>query len=60
MLAERDRTGWDQISLTDPGSGAMAAHTHGAVGHDVRFAVDTQHKVTIEQRVTRRLSIWSY
>src|SRR6516165_3362921 len=28
MLAELDRTGESQISLTDPDSRAMAAHTH--------------------------------
>ena len=32
MLAQLDRTGEDQISLTDPDSRAMAAHTHVAVG----------------------------
>src|SRR5436309_6408459 len=31
MLAELERTGADQISLTDPDSRAMAAHTHVAV-----------------------------
>jgi hypothetical protein len=32
MLAQLERTGEDQISLTDPDSRAMAAHTHVAVG----------------------------
>src|SRR5437763_7941857 len=32
MLAELDQTGESQISLTDPDSRAMAAHTHVAVG----------------------------
>src|ERR1700684_3007317 len=41
MLAELDRTGEDQISLTDPDSRAMAAHTHVAVGYNVQVAVDT-------------------
>ena len=31
MLAELDQTGESQISLTDPDSRAMAAHTHIAV-----------------------------
>ena len=35
MLAELDRTGESQISLTDPDSRAMAAHTHIAVGYNV-------------------------
>ncbi|MGH7099509.1 MAG: hypothetical protein ACREE4_17860, partial [Stellaceae bacterium] len=34
MLAELERTGEDQISLTDPDSRAMAAHTHVAVGYN--------------------------
>jgi hypothetical protein len=38
MLAELDQTGESQISLTDPDSRAMAAHTHVAVGYfDRRF-----------------------
>jgi hypothetical protein len=36
MLAELDRTGESQISLTDPDSRAMAAHTHAAVGYKCR------------------------
>src|ERR1700712_1784641 len=39
MLAQLDRTGEDQISLTDPDSRAMAAHTHVAVGYNVQVAV---------------------
>jgi transposase len=38
MLAELDRTGESQISLTDPDSRAMAAHTHVAVGYNVQIA----------------------
>ena len=34
MLAELDRTGESQISLTDPDSRAMAAHTHVGVGYN--------------------------
>ncbi|MBV8935446.1 MAG: transposase [Alphaproteobacteria bacterium] len=47
MLAELDRTGENQISLTDPDSPAMAAHTHVAVGYNVQVAVDTKHKLAI-------------
>jgi transposase len=36
MLAELDQTGESQISLTDPDSRAMAAHTHVAVGTTCR------------------------
>jgi len=55
MLAELDRTGKDQISLTDPDSRAMAAHTHVAVGYNVQVAVDTKHKLIVEQQVTNRV-----
>jgi transposase len=55
MLAELDRTGEDQISLTDPDSRAMAAHTHVAVGYNVQVAVDTKHKLLVEQQVTNQV-----
>jgi hypothetical protein len=54
-LAELDRTGEDQISLTDPDSRAMAAHTHVAVGYNVQTAVDTKHKLIVEQQVTNQV-----
>ena len=49
MLAELDRTGESQISLTDPDSRAMATHTRVAVGYNVQIAVDTKHKLIVEQ-----------
>jgi transposase len=55
MLAQLDRTGEDQISLTDPDSRAMAAHTHVAVGYNVQVAVDTKHKLLVEQQVTNQV-----
>jgi transposase len=55
MLAELDRTGEDQISLTDPDSRAMAAHTHVAVGYNVQVAVDSKHKLIVEQQVTNHV-----
>ena len=55
MLAELERTGADQISLTDPESRAMAAHTHVAVGYNVQVAVDTKHKLIVEQQVTNQV-----
>src|SRR3954451_17431078 len=55
MLAELDRTGEDQISLTDPDSRAMAAHTHVAVGYNVQVVVDTKHKLIVEQQVTNQV-----
>jgi len=55
MLADLERTGEDQISLTDPDSRAMAAHTHVAVGYNVQFAVDSKHKLIVEQQVTNQV-----
>lgn len=55
MLAELDRTGEDQISLTDPDSRAMAAHTHVAVGYNIQIAVDSKHKLIVEQQVTNQV-----
>jgi transposase len=55
MLAELDRTGGNQISLTDPDSRAMAAHTHVAVGYNVQVAVDAKHKLIVEQQVTNQV-----
>jgi transposase len=55
MLAELDRTGESQISLTDPDSRAMAAHTHVAVGYNAQVAVDAKHKLIVEQQVTNQV-----
>jgi hypothetical protein len=55
MLAHLDRTGEEQISLTDPDSRAMAAHTRVAVGYNVQVAVDTKHKLIVEQQVTNQV-----
>jgi Transposase DDE domain len=55
MLAELDRTGEDQISLTDPDSRAMAAHTHVAVGYNVQVAVDVKRRLIVEQQVTNQV-----
>jgi glutamine synthetase type III len=55
MLAELDRTGESQISLTDPNNRAMAAHTHVAVGYNVQIAVDAKHKLIVEQQVTNQV-----
>ncbi|MGA8756664.1 MAG: transposase, partial [Stellaceae bacterium] len=55
MLAELDQTGESQISLTDPDSRAMAAHTHVAVGYNVQVAVDAKHKLIVEQQVTNQV-----
>src|SRR6476659_295223 len=55
MLTELDRTGESQISLTDPDSRAMAAHTRVAVGYNAQIAVDTKHKLIVEQQVTNQV-----
>src|SRR5215813_10505606 len=55
MLAELDRTGESQISLTDPDSRAMGAHTHVAVGYNAQIAVDAKHKLIVEQQVTNQV-----
>ena len=55
MLAQLERTGEDQISLTDPDSRAMAAHTRVAVGYNVQVAVDVKHKLIVEQQVTNQV-----
>ena len=55
MLAELERTGENQISLTDPDSRAMAAHTRVAVGYNVQVAVDAKHKLIVEQQVTNQV-----
>jgi hypothetical protein len=54
MLAEL-RTGEKQISLTDPDSRAMAAHTHVAVDYNVQVAVDDEHKPIVEQQVMNQV-----
>jgi transposase len=55
MLAQLDRTGEDQISLTDPDSRAMAAHTRIAVGYNVQVAIDSKNKLIVEQAVTNQV-----
>ena len=55
MLNQLQHTGEDQISLTDPDSRAMAAHTRVAVGYNVQVAVDAKHKLIVEQEVTNQV-----
>lgn len=55
MLAQLDRSGESQISLTDPDSRAMAAHTRVAVGYNAQIAVDARHKLIVEQQVTNQV-----
>ena len=56
MLAQLDRIGEDQISLTDPNSRAMAAaRTRVAVGYNAQVAVDAKNKLIVEQAVTNQI-----
>ena len=50
-----ERTGEDQISLTDPDSRAMAAHTKVGVGYNIQVAVDAKNKLIVEQAVTNQV-----
>ena len=51
LLAELERTGEDQLSLTDPDSRAMAGMTRVGVGYNVQLAVDVKHKLIVAQEV---------
>ena len=55
MLAELERTGESQKSLTDPDSRAMAAHTKVGVGYYIQIAIDAKHKMIVEQAVTNQV-----
>ena len=55
LLESLDRSGESQVSLTDPESRAMAAHTRVAVGYNVQIAVDAKHKLIVEQEVTNQV-----
>ena len=51
-LRRLEKSGESQMSLTDPDSRAMAAHTKAGVGYNIRVAVDAKHKMTVEQAVS--------
>jgi transposase len=55
MLAELERTGADQISLTDPDARAMAAMTKVGIGYNIQLAVDVKHKLIAEQEVSNQV-----
>jgi transposase/IS5 family transposase len=46
------KSGESQVSLTDPDSRAMAAHTKVGVGYNIQIAVDAKHKMIVEQTVS--------
>ena len=51
-LSALERSGEDQISLTDPDSRAMAAYTKVGVGYNAQIAVDVKNKLIVEQAVS--------
>jgi transposase len=55
LLEELERTGEDQISLTDPDARAMARMTKVGVGYNVQVAVDVKHKLIAEQEVCNQV-----
>jgi hypothetical protein len=55
VLKQLERTGEDQISLTDPDSRAMAARTKVDVGYNVQIAVDAKHKLIVDEEVTNQV-----
>ena len=55
MLKGLERSGEEQISLVDPDSRAMAAHTRVAVGYNIQIAVDAKNKMIVEQEVTNQV-----
>ena len=55
LLAGLESSGEDQISLTDPDSRAMAAHTKVAVGYNIQVAVDAKNKMIVEQAVSNQV-----
>ena len=55
MLAILERTGENQLSLTDPYSRAMAAYTEVGVGYNIQIAVDAKNKMIVEQAVTNQV-----
>jgi len=55
LLAELERSGESQMSLTDPDSRAMAAHTKVGVGYNIQVAVDAKNKMIVEQAVSNQV-----
>lgn len=55
LLDELNRTGEDQISLTDPDARAMARMTKVGVGYNIQLGVDVKHKLIAEQEVCNQV-----
>ena len=54
-LSALEESGESQVSLTDPDSRAMAAHTKVAVGYNIQVAVDAKNKMIVDQEVTNQV-----
>ena len=54
-LSALEESGESQVSLTDPDSRAMAAHTKVAVGYNAQVAVDAKNKMIVDQDVTNQV-----
>jgi Transposase DDE domain len=54
-LSALEKSGESQMSLTDPDSRAMAAHTKVGVGYNIQVAVDAKHKMIVEQETTSQV-----
>ena len=54
-LSALEESGESQVSLTDPDSRAMAAHTRSPSATMPRFAVDAKNKMIVDQDVTNQV-----
>ena len=57
MLAQLERTGADQISLTDPDSRCYGRRMYAkvGVGYNIQVAIDAKNKLIVEQAVTNQV-----
>lgn len=51
-----EKSGDDQLSLTDPDARAMHSGSRIGVGYNIQIAVDTKHKLIAEQQVHNKVS----
>ncbi len=53
---ELEKSGEDQLSLTDPDARAMHTTSRVGVGYNIQIAVDVKHKLIVEQQVHNKVS----
>lgn len=53
---ELEKSGEDQLSLTDPDARAMHTSSRVGVGYNIQIAVDVKHKLIVEQQVHNKVS----